>query len=322
MRDTTWQTSSIPQTSAAPHDSAARSEPRRRAAVRPWRASRATGFLFILPAFLLFLIFLWIPIIKGFIYSFFDVDFVKGNRFVGLANYQEILSNPDVKTAVRNTLYYMALCLAIGYWVPCLFAIAVSELRRFQSFARVAAYLPNVIPAVVLYGIWMWLYDPVGPFNAFLKTVGLKPISFLTDPDWSMVSIVLMETWQQFGAAMLIYLAGILAVPKDLYEAAEIDGAGVWARIRHITLPAIRHLLLLMLILQLIATSQAYLSQQALLDGGPNNATMTYTLLSVKYAFSRFDFGAASALGVLMFVVLSGLAFLHYRLSEKERDAG
>ncbi|OKP95842.1 carbohydrate ABC transporter permease [Paenibacillus sp. P46E] len=276
------------------------------------------GYMFLVPAIVIFILFMWVPIFKGFMYSFYTVDFVKGNTFVGLDNYSRVLSDPDVRIAVKNTLYYMVLCLVIGFWVPIAFAVAISELRKFGGMVRVAAYLPFVLPAVVLYGLWRWLYDPVGPINALLGTMGADPIPFLTDSRWSMISLVFMETWQQFGSGMLIYLAAVLSIPRDWYEAAEIDGAGVWARIRHITLPSLRNLIVLMLILQIIATSQGYQSQLALLDGGPNNTTLTYALLIVKYAFTRLDYGTATALGMLMFVVLGGLGILQFRLNKED----
>ena len=233
----------------------------------------------------------------------------------GLQNYYDIFNDRLLGTVLKNTLYYMFLGVVFGFWVPCVFALAISELRRFQGFVRVTAYLPNVIPVVVLYGVWRWLYDPVGPINGFLSLLNFDKIHFMTDTRWSMLSIVLMETWQQFGAAMLIYLAGILSIPRDWYEAAEIDGADVWQRIRYITLPSIKNLLLLLFVLQLIATSQGYLSQMALLDGGPVHATRTYALHIIKYAFERHHYGIASALGVLMFFALVILAAIQYKLS-------
>lgn len=275
------------------------------------------GLLFIAPAAVVFFLFLWLPIFKGMIYSLYHIDFVNGNEFVGLRNYQTVLDDPVVLISIKNTLYYMFLGLVIGFWVPCAFAIAISEMRRFQGFARIAAYLPNIVPFVVLYGLWRWLYDPVGPINALLMKLGLGQVLFLTDKSWSMISIVIMETWQSFGSAMLIYLSAVLSIPSDFYEAAEIDGAGVWQRIRHITLPSIKNVMVLLLILQLIATSQGYQTHLALLDGGPNHATLTYALHIVKYAFTRLDYGVASAMGVLMFFVLCGLAVLQHRFSNR-----
>lgn len=276
------------------------------------------GYLFLVPAIAIFIVFLWVPIIKGMVYSFYSIDFVKGNVFVGFENYIKILNNPDLLLSVRNTLYYMLLTLIIGFWVPIATSIAISELKFFQGFARIAAYLPYVVPGVVLYGMWRWMYDPVGPINALLGWFGADPTSFISDSRFSMLSLVVMETWQQFGSAMLIYLAGVLSIPRDWYEAAEIDGAGVWNRIRHITLPSMRSLIVLMLILQLIGTSQAYQSQLAMLDGGPNKATLTYALLTVKYAFTQLDYGAGTALGVLMFVALSVLGVIQFKLTKED----
>ncbi|MBU5673600.1 sugar ABC transporter permease [Paenibacillus sp. MSJ-6] len=276
------------------------------------------GYLFLVPAIAIFIVFLWVPIIKGMVYSFYNIDFVNGNIFVGIDNYIKILNNPDLLLSVRNTLYYMLLTLIIGFWVPIAASIAISELKLFQGFARIAAYLPYVVPGVVLYGMWRWMYDPVGPINAVLGWFGADPTSFISDGRYSMIALVFMETWQQFGSAMLIYLAGVLSIPRDWYEAAEIDGAGVWSRIKYITLPSMRSLIVLMLILQLIGTSQAYQSQLAMLDGGPNKATLTYALLTVKYAFTQLDYGAGTALGVLMFVVLSVLGIVQFKLTKED----
>lgn len=290
-------------------------QPKRRKSFGQLVIKHFWGYAFLLPALYIFIQFLWVPIIKSFMYSVQAIDFSHGSTFVGLDNYKRALQNPDLLIAIKNTVMYMGMGVVVGFWVPIFFAIAISELRRFQGFARVAAYLPNVIPIVVLYGLWQYLYDPdIGPFNYFLGKLGIGSISFLSDEKWSMISIVFMETWQSFGGAMLIYLAAVLSIPRDWYEAAEIDGAGVWARIRYITLPALGNLMILMLILQLIATSQGFQAQKALLEGGPGTATLTYALLIIRYAFTDQDYGTASAMGVMMFFILSGLAIAQFKL--------
>ncbi|QJD84504.1 carbohydrate ABC transporter permease [Cohnella herbarum] len=261
------------------------------------------GLLFLVPEIVIFFIFLWMPIIKGVSYSFYNVDFVSGNAFVGWQNYDEVLSNPDFYTAIQNTLVYMGLALLIGFWVPIAMAIAVSELKWFQGPARVIGYLPSIIPAIVLYGMWQWFYDPVGPINSFLNFLGLPSFDFYSK-EHAVFSLIILETWQNFGSATLIYIAGLAAIPKDLYEASELDGAGVWARIRYVTLPSLKNLIVLLAVLQLIATSQAFQSQLLMFGGGPDNATLTYLLLTTREAFTFFNFGKASAMGVLMFVVL------------------
>lgn len=279
----------------------------------------AWGFIFLLPAVLVFCVFLWLPIAKGIYYSFMNVDFVKGNLYVGLAHYREIFQSDVVALAARNTLYYMLLGLLIGYWIPSVVAIALSELRWFQGSMRLIVYLPNIVPAVVLYGMWQYLYDPLGPLNQILSWFGIDKVMWLTDKGMAMISIVITESWQSFGTATLIYLAGIIGIPKDLYEAAEIDGAGVLERIRHITIPGIRHLYLLLFILQIIGTSQGFMTHVALTGGGPNNATLTYMYLITNEAFVNLNFGKASAMGVIMFVVMTTASIVLYAIQGRSK---
>ncbi|EFM10059.1 binding-protein-dependent transport systems inner membrane component [Paenibacillus curdlanolyticus YK9] len=278
------------------------------------------GLLFVLPEIVIFLLFLWIPIVKGIVYSFYDVDLANGNHFVGLQNYIDVIHSSEFLISIRNTLYFMFLCVVIGFWVPAVVAIAVSELRRFQGVARVAGYLPSVIPAIVLYGMWIWFYDPIGPINTFLQWLGLEPVDFLSKK-MSMISIVIMETWQNFGGAVLIYIAAIVGIPRDLYEAAEIDGAGVWQRIRSITLPTMRPLLILMFLLQIINTSQSFQAQMAMTGGGPDNATLTYLLLMNREAFTYLHFGKATALGSMLFAVMVVLSFVYLKIQNRSDAA-
>ncbi|WP_230632880.1 carbohydrate ABC transporter permease [Paenibacillus athensensis] len=277
------------------------------------------GTLFVIPEIILFFIFLWVPIVKGIVYSFYNVDFMDGNTFVGFENYLSIFHDSLFWISIKNTFYYMFLGIVFGFWVPPLIAISVSELKWFQGFARIVGYLPSAVPAIVLYGMWMWFFDPVGPINKFLTNVGLSKIEFFS-PHMAMVSIVLMETWQNFGSATLIYIAAIVSIPKDHYEAAEIDGAGVWQRIRYITLPSIKTQMALLLMLQVIATSQGFQAQLQMTDGGPNNATLTYLLWLNHTAFQQFEFGKASTMGSIMFFFLVFLSII-YNLLQRRSDA-
>ncbi|SFL21119.1 multiple sugar transport system permease protein [Paenibacillus sp. 1_12] len=278
------------------------------------------GTLFVLPELILFFIFLWVPIFKGILYSFYSIDFVDGNQFIGLVNYLNIAHDDLLLTSIINTLYYMALGVVLGFWIPPLVAIAVTELKWFQGAARIIGYLPSAVPAIVLYGMWLWFFDAVGPINSLLDSLGITKVDFFS-PHMSMISIVLLETWQSFGAATLIYIAAIVSIPKDLYEAAEIDGASVWQRMRYITLPSIRTLMLLLLLLQLITTSQGFQAQLSMTDGGPNNATLTYLLWINHTAFRDLDFGKASAMGSLMFFVLILLSVLYNLLQRRGEKA-
>ncbi|KRF20237.1 carbohydrate ABC transporter permease [Paenibacillus sp. Soil787] len=278
------------------------------------------GTLFVLPEIVLFIVFLWVPIFKGIFYSFYNIDFVDGNHFIGSANYVSIFQDGLLLTSIKNTLYYMGLGVLFGFWVPPLIAIVVSELKWFQGAARIIGYLPSAVPAIVLYGMWQWFFDAVGPINSLLQTFGIPKVEFFS-PKMAMGSIVLLETWQSFGAATLIYIAAVVGIPRDIYEAAEIDGASVWQRIRHITLPSIKTLMLLLLLLQLITTSQGFQAQLSMTDGGPNNATLTYLLWMNHTAFRDLDFGKASAMGSLMFFVLILLSVLYNLLQRRGEKA-
>jgi multiple sugar transport system permease protein len=278
------------------------------------------GLLFLIPEIVIFFIFLWVPIFKGILYSFYNVDFVDGNTFIGLKNFTEVLSNPDLYESIYNTLYYMGLAILLGFWIPIAMAIAVSELKWFKGPARIVGYLPSIIPAIVLYTMWKWFFDDIGPINTFFHSLGLGSFDFYSRAH-AMLSLIILETWQNFGSATLIYIAGLSTIPKDLYEAAELDGAGVWNRIRYITLPSIKNLILLLLVLQLVATSQAFQSQLLLFDGGPENATLTYLLLIQREAFTFMNFGKASAMGTLMFVVLLVFSIITIKIRRGGEEA-
>ena len=275
--------------------------------------------MFLVPAIAIFILFMWVPIFKGFLYSFYTVDFVKGNTFVGFDNYSRALTDPDVLIAVRNSpLLHGALSrdrfLGSDCLCDCYFRAAENSVDSCVWQRICHMYMP----AVVLYGLWRWLYDPVGPINAVMGSIGADQIA-VSDGHPVVYDLACLHgdlAAVRVGDADLSGRG--VSIPRDWYEAAEIDGAGVWARIRHITLPSLRNPIVLMLILQVIATSQGYQSQIALLDGGPNNATLTYALLIVKYAFTRLDYGTATALGMLMFVVLGGLGILQFKLNKED----
>ncbi|MEC0231092.1 carbohydrate ABC transporter permease [Paenibacillus alba] len=297
--------------------------------VRPITAERAVkkkmnwylwGTLFILPEIILFIIFLWVPIFKGIFYSFYTIDFVDGNHFIGIDNYLSIFKDSLLFTSIKNTLYYMGLGIVLGFWIPPLIAIIISELKWFQGAARIIGYLPSAVPAIVLYGMWQWFFDAVGPINSLFQTLGIPKVEFFS-PKMAMVSIVLLETWQNFGSATLIYIAAVVGIPRDVYEAAEIDGASVWQRIRHITLPSIKTLMLLLLLLQVITTSQNFQAQLSMTDGGPNNATLTYLLWMNHTAFRDLDFGKASAMGSLMFFFLILLSIIYNLMQRRGEKA-
>lgn len=284
-----------------------------------WRrhgARQATAVLFLLPTALVFGAFAWWPILRSVLLSFQHNDLVDPATFAGFANFRTLLADPLLGTAVRNTLLFTGLALVIGFPVPILLATVMSELRRGAGLMRVLVYLPVAVPPVVSVLMWKWFYDPdSGLFNHLLGLVGLGPYPWLQSTGTAMPSLVLEATWAGAGGAVLIYLAALSGVPTELYEAAELDGASVRRRLWHVTLPQLRPVLLIMMLLQVIGTFQVFTEPFVLTDGGPENSTLTVLLLIYRYAFVDGDYGAAAALSVSLAVVLALLSVVYLRLT-------
>lgn len=271
-----------------------------------------TGYLFLLPALLVFTLFSWYPIFRGLVLSFQRVDLVNPPTWIGWDNFRLLLNDPLFLVAWKNTAQYALLALLLGYLVPFVLAVAINEARHFQAYFRLAFYLPVVLPPIVSIFLWQWIYDPgPGLANTILGWFGVEPQPWLQSPDTAMVSLVILSTWSYAGGTMLIYLAALQGIPASLYDAAEVDGASLWRRFLDITLPQMRFIMLITLILQIIGTMQVFTEPFVLTDGGPANATLTVMLLLYRYAFQYGNYGAASALGLILFVVLVALSSVY-----------
>ncbi|WP_245996127.1 carbohydrate ABC transporter permease [Paenibacillus taihuensis] len=276
------------------------------------------ALLFLIPAVAIFGIFLWYPIYLGIKIGFVNYDLVKDPVFVGMDNYKTVLNDPLLGKAIWNTTKYMAYGLVIGYFLPILVAVWIAEMRRYQNFFRMAVYIPAVLPGIAIYTLWRWMYEPQGLLNTWLGYIGIHGIPWITSGTWSMFSMVLMDTWAGFGSTAILYIAALGAISEETYEAAEIDGAGVWKRIFHITIPGMKNVMLVLLVLQLIGSAQAFQSMFVVTEGGPNNSTLTVLYLIYRYAFVYFKFGPAAALGTLFFITLASLSAIYMLLNRKQ----
>jgi multiple sugar transport system permease protein len=269
---------------------------------------------------IVFGVFAWIPIGRALVMSVQDTNLVTDPVFVGLENFVRVLNDPLFGKAVANTAFFALLALVFGYPIPLLLAVLMSELRRARGPLSVLAYLPVVIPPVVAVLLWKTFYDPrpTGVFNTVLGWFGIGPLPWLQSGVTAMPSLVLEATWAAAGGTVIIYLAALHSVPPELYDAAEVDGASIWQKVRNVTLPHLRGILLITLILQIIATSQVFLEPFLFTAGGPANATMTVLLLIYKYAFQNSiggDYGAATALSVMLAAFLAVLSAAYLRLT-------
>jgi multiple sugar transport system permease protein len=290
--------------------------PRPAARMRRRLADTGRGYLFLAVAILCFGVFSWWPLVRGIILAFQQDNFVTPPYWVGLDNFKAVLDDPLFLTAWKNTVEFTGLALIFGYAVPFVVALVLNELRHLRGFFRIAVYLPVILPPIVTVLLWQFLYDPGnGLFNQMLGSVGLPTSQWLQSPKMVMLSLVLVSTWANMGGATILYLAGLSSIPGELYEAAELDGAGVWRRIWHVTLPQMRFLMVVLLLLQVIATMQVFIEPYQL-TGTSDPNTITILVLIYRYAFSvNEDFGMAAAMSVLLFVVLAAFSAIYLRLT-------
>jgi multiple sugar transport system permease protein len=298
-------------------------------ASRPWSRLRAvvsrdglSTFLFLVPLLVIFGLFSWFPIIRALVMSLQETNLVSEPTFVGLDNFARVLADPLFGIAVRNTAYFALLALVFGFPIPIILAVIISEARRGRGLMSALAYLPVVVPPVVSVLLWRFFYDasPNGVFNTLLGSVGVGPLPWLQNATSAMPSIVIEATWAAAGATVIIYLAALLSVPPELYDAAEVDGASIWQKIRYITLPQIRNVLFVTLILQLIATAQLFTEPLLFTAGGPANSTMTVLLLIYKYAFQNSlggDYGMAAALSLMLAAFLAVFTAGYYWMTRR-----
>ena len=293
---------------------------RRRTPLTWLRGGGLSSLVFLLPLLIVFGVFSWFPIARSVVMSVQVTNLVTAPEFVGLQNFRDVLADPLLWTAVKNTGYFALLALVFGYPLPLILAVLMSEVRRFKGLYSALAYLPVVVPPVVAVLLWKFFYDgsSTGVFNSILGWVGLGPFPWLQNASSAMPSLVLEATWAAAGGTVIIYLAALTAVAPELYDAAEVDGASVFGKIWHVTLPQLRGILLITFILQIIGTTQVFLEPFLFTGGGPANSTLTVLLLIYNYAFANSlggDYGAATALSIMLAAVLAVLSVLYFRVT-------
>jgi multiple sugar transport system permease protein len=279
-------------------------------------ADNLLAYAFLAAGIICFALFSWYPLVRGVILSFQQVNFVTDPYWVGLDNFKALFDDPLFFTAWKNTFYFTGLALVFGFILPFFIAVLLNEFRHFNGYFRALVYLPVMLPPIVGVLLWRYFYDPGnGLFNTILRGVGLPESQWTQSSSMAMISLVLVSTWANLGGATLMYLAALQGIPGDLYEAAELDGASIWQRLRYVTFPQMRFIMLVLLLLQIIATMQVFIEPFAL-TGTSNPDTITVMVLIYRYAFTvNNDFGLAAAMSVLLFVVLAAFSALYLRLT-------
>jgi len=277
-----------------------------------------SGWMVMAPTLLLFAFFVWEPLLASIRLSFYSAKGMRVIEFVGFKNYIDVLHHPDFLPAIRNTFSYTIWSLVIGFLVPIVLAIIINEMVHAKSFFRVGTYFPNIVPGLATVLMWGFIFRPgkTGVLNIILGQLGIEPMVWLSNPKLTIPLIVVTMTWKAAGATALIYLASLQGINPELYEAAIIDGAGIWDRIKHVTIPGLRNLARTLLILQVISVFQILYEPLVMTNGGPNNASISIMQLVFKYAFEKFDYPKAAAVSVIISIFLIILTAVYNKFSK------
>jgi multiple sugar transport system permease protein len=286
---------------------------------------RSAPWFFIAPALILLFLFSILPILIALVISFTDMDLAgladySGIRFVGLDNYMEILRDASFLKAIGNTIFYVAFGVPFVILLSLSVALLINfgKSRVFEIF-RAAFYMPSVTNVVAVAVVWSYLYNPsLGLFNTILNAVGLPDVRWLQDPVTAKISLILLALWRAVGLNMLIFLAAIKGIPKSYYEAAELDGAGSWKQILHITIPLLRFAIFFVSVTTLIGWLQFFEEPFVMTDGGPLEGTMSVALFVYKNGFQFSEFGYAAAGSFILFFAIITLTLLQFRLQRRE----
>ncbi|HEY7943500.1 MAG: carbohydrate ABC transporter permease [Burkholderiales bacterium] len=283
------------------------------------RVDRAAWW-FVAPALAVIAIFFFLPIVAAFGISLTDFDIyaladLANLRFVGFGNYLKLLETPLFWQALGNTLYFVAVGVPLSIAASLGTALLLnSRLARCKPLFRTALFAPVVTTLVAVAVIWRYLFNTrYGLLNYALGGIGIDPIDWLGDPHWAMPAIILFAVWKNFGYNMIIFLAGLQAVPEELYEAARIDGASVWRQFRSVTLPMLSPVLLLVSILTIAGYFQLFAEPYVMTQGGPLQSTVSVLYFMYEQGFKWWNLGAASAVAFVLFLLIFAVTALQLR---------
>ncbi len=283
---------------------------------------------FVAPALIVLGVFFFIPVLGALAMSMTDFDLYalsdwNNLRFIGLHNYATLLQDPLFWKSLGNTLYFVALGVPLSIAASLGAALLVnSKLGIFRGFFRTVFFAPVVTTLVAVAVVWRYIFHTrYGFLNYGLSGLGIDPIDWMGDPQWAMPAIVLLAVWKNFGYNMIILLAALQNIPEDLYEAARIDGASTWQVFRHITIPGIAPVLLLVSILTMTGYFQLFAEPYVMTEGGPLQSTLSVLYFMYEEGFKWWSLGRASAVAFLLFVLMFMVTALQLRLGRQRSNA-
>ncbi len=256
------------------------------------------------------------PLIYSIYGSFLEWNPILGvKKFIGFENYNQIFKSPIFMLSLRNTLYFTTICVILKTILGLILAVLLNTIIKFKSTLRSVYFLPVIMPLVAVSIVWKWLYHPrIGLLNMLLAAFGIAGQNWLTSPDLAMPSIIAMTVWKDVGYTTIIFMAALLNVPSDVYEAAKIDGAEAFKMFTKITIPLVKPTIIFIIITSIISYFQSFIQIMIMTNGGPNNQTYVISLLIFKEAFSKYRFGYASSLSMVLFLIIMLVTFIQLKI--------
>ncbi|MET9652200.1 sugar ABC transporter permease [Streptomyces sp. NPDC006460] len=279
------------------------------------RGDERLAWIFITPALLGFAVFLLWPTLRGIYLSFTSFNLLTTEKWVGLSNYERMVNDPIFWDSLQTTVYYVAVNVGAQTVMALFVAVLMQRLTR-SALLRGVVLTPYLVSNVVAGIVWLWVLDTrFGIGNQLIGALGFEHVAFFSSEKWVIPTLALVNVWRHVGYTALLLFAGLQMVPAAMYEAARIDGASEWRMFWRISMPLLRPVLSLVLIMSIIGSFQVFDSVSVTTGGGPANASNVLQLYIYSTAFSRFQFGYASALSVALLVVLGLITFVQYRLT-------
>jgi len=276
------------------------------------------AWLFLLPSALGILVFNLLPIVGSFYLSLTKWNLLGTPRFVGLQNYQDLFADSRFFQVMGQTFAFVGATVVLDVVLGLLLAVALHQRLKGVAWLRAAYFIPYVSSMVAIAIVWGWLFDPrYGALNAVLKGVGLDPVFWLSDPRWALPSLVVVTVWKGLGYTMLLFLAGLQAIPKHYEEAASLDGAGAWRIFRSVTLPLLSPTVFLVTTISLINAFQVFDVVYMLTGGGPANQTSVLVFWLYQNAFSYFNMGKATAIAYVLFALILAVTLIQWGLRKR-----
>ena len=281
---------------------------------------RLTPYLFLIPAFVMLAVFFFVPFFQTLYLSFFDYSKnIYSPQFVEWANYLYLIKNLQFLKTILNTFYFLVLCVPFLVIFPLFLAILLNTKIRGKTLYKLIIYLPVVVSIVVVAIAFKWLYAPEGLLNYFLSLINISPLGWLSDPKFAMFSVALVTIFKGVGYYMMIYLAALMSVPNELYEAAEVDGATSFQKHMAVTIPHIMPTIALVATISSISALKVFVEIYVMTRGGPLDSTKTIVYYIYEKAFENLHLGLASAASVLLLIVVMAFSLINIFVFERKK---